>query len=110
MEQAVRSLLHATPVCTPTLRSGTHASGLQYLQRAVDDERSERTRSVPSVASRRVAAPYADGRSCYRGAIPKQNFTLATLAILPKSSALRAPRYAGNFTVHAAYPVGACNE
>ena len=28
------------------------------MQRAMDDERSERTRSVPSVASRRVAAPY----------------------------------------------------
>ena len=33
-------------------------AGLHYLQRAMDDERSERTRSVPSVASRRVAAPY----------------------------------------------------
>jgi len=32
--------------------------GLHFLHRATDDERSERTRSVPSVASRRVAAPY----------------------------------------------------
>ena len=32
--------------------------GLHLLHRAADDERSERTRSVPSVASRRVAAPY----------------------------------------------------
>ena len=33
-------------------------SGREDLQRAAGDERSERTRSVPSVASRRVAAPY----------------------------------------------------
>ena len=35
---------------------GGHGTGCQDLQRATDDERSERTRSVPSVASRRVAA------------------------------------------------------
>ena len=40
------------------VRERARAAGLQYLQRAMDDERSERTRSVPSVASRRVAAPY----------------------------------------------------
>ena len=33
-------------------------TGLHDLQPAVNDERSECTRSVPSVASRRVAAPY----------------------------------------------------
>ena len=32
--------------------------GLQNLHGSPDDERSEHTRSVPSVASRRVAAPY----------------------------------------------------
>ena len=32
-------------------------SGREDLHGAADDERSERTRSVPSVASRRVAAP-----------------------------------------------------
>ena len=34
------------------------APGLQDFTGSWDDERSERTRSVPSVASRRVAAPY----------------------------------------------------
>ena len=34
---------------------GTKGTGLHG---ATDDERSERTRSVPSVASRRVAAPH----------------------------------------------------
>ena len=34
-------------------------AGWHDLQPAVNDERSECTRSVPSVASRRVAAPYA---------------------------------------------------
>ena len=33
-------------------------AGRQDLHGSQDDERSERTRSVPSVASRRVAAPY----------------------------------------------------
>jgi len=38
-------------------------AGWEDLQPAVNDERSERTRSVPSVAGRRVAAPYGvDGR------------------------------------------------
>ena len=38
-------------------------AGCQDLQPAVNDERSERARSEPSVASRRVAAPYGvDGR------------------------------------------------
>ena len=34
------------------------SAGCEDLQRAAGDERSERTRSVSSVASRRVAAPY----------------------------------------------------
>ena len=33
-------------------------TGRQDLHGSQDDERKERTRSVPSVASRRVAAPY----------------------------------------------------
>ena len=55
-----RAADEATPlVPTPPLRSGkTTATGPQDLHGAADDERSERTHSVPSVASRRVAAPY----------------------------------------------------
>ena len=40
----------------PALRP--HGAKLEDLTGSWDDERSERTRSVPSVASRRVAAPY----------------------------------------------------
>ena len=39
-------------------RERERAAGLEDLQPAMNDERSECTRSVPSVASRRVAAPY----------------------------------------------------
>ena len=54
--------------------------GWEELHHAADDERSERTRSVPSVASRRVAAPYGDAEWRSGEAIPLQINWLATLA------------------------------
>ena len=42
----------------PTEVVSNAEAGLHDLQPAVNDERSECTRSEPSVASRRVAAPY----------------------------------------------------
>ena len=46
-----------------SLSEGQQLAGCEDLQRAAGGERSERTPSVPSVVSRRVAAPYGvDGR------------------------------------------------
>ena len=58
-------------------------AGLSYLHGATDDERSERTRSVPSVASRRVAAPYGVDDLALASSIPSEkrsNFQRGTRA------------------------------
>ena len=47
--------------------------GCEDLHRATDDERSERARSAPSVASRRVAAPYGVDDLALGRSIPSEN-------------------------------------
>ena len=55
--------------CRATQSVSQSVTGWEQLHRATDDERSERTRSVPSVASRRVAAPYGVDDSAVKTSI-----------------------------------------
>ena len=71
------------------------SAGLQYLQRAMDDERSERTRSVPSVASRRVAAPYGvDDLALKRSISSKKVLNFKARYARQGRPSLRRARYA----------------
>ena len=64
-------------------------SRCEDLHRATDDERSERARSAPSVASRRVAAPYGVGDLALGSSISSEkcsNFQRATRAEVTTAS------------------------